>query len=445
MERSIWTKTCALPEFMPLRGEKKVDVLVIGGGIAGILTACFLQQRGISCALVEKGRICSGITANTTAKITVQHGLIYHQILNDSGLKAAKQYYIANQKALLQYESLSKRIPCDFERQSSYIYTKTEAKLLEAELYALEQIGCPSEYTAAHELPFKNMGAVKVPNQAQFHPLKLLSALTKELNIYEQTQVISVTGNYALTTHGGIIAKKIVFATHFPMLNRYGCYFLKLYQHRSYIAALLPKKENAPKLCGMFADNSLTGFSFRQYGDYLLISGGGHRTGKRGGGIESLSGFIKKHYPDTETVCTWGAQDCMSLDGIPYIGQYSKLTPDYYVLTGFGKWGMTTAMAGAMLIADLICTGKSEYAAVFNPSRRILKPQLAVNAMESAENLLFPSRRRCTHLGCALKWNAAEHSWDCACHGSRFSADGKVLDNPANRDRNVPYKSRIIR
>ena len=123
----------------------------------------------------------------------------------------------------------------------------------------------------------------------------------------------------------------------------------------------------------------------------------------------------------------------MSLDEIPYIGNYSKNTPDLYVATGFNKWGMTSAMVSAMILSDMIPGKKNDYAEVFNPSRSILKPQLFINGFESAINLLTPTTRRCPHLGCALKWNKAEHSWDCPCHGSRFSEDGKVLDNPANK------------
>ena len=131
-------------------------------------------------------------------------------------------------------------------------------------------------------------------------------------------------------------------------------------------------------------------------------------------------------------VCHWAAQDCMSLDHIPYIGQYSARTGELFTATGFNKWGMTGSMVAAQLLCDLVQGKKNEFADIFSPSRCICKPQLLVNGFETVTNLLSFTGKRCPHLGCALKWNPAEHSWDCACHGSRFDEQGHVLDNPAN-------------
>ena len=236
--------------------------------------------------------------------------------------------------------------------------------------------------------------------------------------------------NTAVTDYGKIHAKNIVTATHFPFINKHGAYFLKLYQHRSYVIAL----ENAQNIDGMFVDENRKGMSFRNSGSLLLLGGGGHRTGKRGENWSGLRAFTNNVYPNSVEKFSWSAQDCMSLDDIPYIGQYSDSTNNFYVETGFNKWGMTSAMVSAMLICDMILGKKNEYADVFNPSRSIFKPQLAINSLESIKNLLTISKPRCPHLGCALKWNNAEHSWDCACHGSRFDKTGKVLDNPANGD-----------
>ena len=191
--------------------------------------------------------------------------------------------------------------------------------------------------------------------------------------------------------------------------------------------------KNAQNVSGMYVDGKKTGLSFRNYGNFLLLGGGSHRTGKQGGNWAELREFAKNNYPDAKEVTSWAAQDCMSLDEIPYIGNYSKNTPDLYVATGFNKWGMTSSMVSAMILSDMIQGKKNDYAEVFNPSRSILKPQLFINGFESAINLLTPTTKRCPHLGCALKWNKAEHSWDCPCHGSRFTEDGKVLDNPTNK------------
>ena len=208
---------------------------------------------------------------------------------------------------------------------------------------------------------------------------------------------------------------------------------MKLYQHRSYVLAL----KNAKIPQGMYVDEKGTGLSFRGYGEYLLLGGGGHRTGKGGGAWQELRAFAGKTYPQAREVAHWAAQDCMSLDGIPYIGKYSQNTVDCYVATGFNKWGMSSAMTAAMLLADMVTGKKNPYAQVFDPSRSMLHAQLLVNGVETLANFLIPSKRRCPHLGCVLKWNKAEHSWDCPCHGSRFAEDGRLLDNPANGG--LPY------
>ena len=171
--------------------------------------------------------------------------------------------------------------------------------------------------------------------------------------------------------------------------------------------------------------------SFRNYGKYLILGGGSHRTGKKGGSWNEIRDAAARFYPESNEKFHWAAQDCMSLDSIPYIGHYSKRMNDLYVATGFNKWGITSSMVSAMLLSDMVVGKKPDWAEVFNPSRSIITPQLAVNAFEATVNLLTPSTKRCPHLGCALKWNKAERSWDCPCHGSRFSSDGILLENPS--------------
>lgn len=274
------------------------------------------------------------------------------------------------------------------------------------------------------------MGGIRFPHQAQFHPLKFLNGIVGDLTIYENTPVLSVTKSRAVTQHGTIHANAVIVATHFPFLNRHGSYFLKLYQQRSYVLAL----KNVPIPEGMYLDAQENGLSLRSWGNILLLGGGGHRTGKPGGGWAELEAFVQAHYPDGKIVSRWATQDCMSLDGLPYIGRYSASTPNLYVATGFNKWGMTTSMAAAKILADLICGRENAYAALFSPSRSILHRQLGINAVEATVNLLTPTRKRCPHLGCALKWNPRERSWDCPCHGSRFTEDGRLLDNPSTGD-----------
>ena len=184
----------------------------------------------------------------------------------------------------------------------------------------------------------------------------------------------------------------------------------------------------------MYVDESDKGLSFRGSGDLLLLGGGGHRTGKSGGCWQELEAFAKKHYPKAEIVAKWATQDCMTLDRVPYVGGYSRATPNLFTATGFNKWGMTNAMVSANILCDLVQGKPNPYASVFSPSRSVLKPQLAINAFEAVLGLVTVSLPRCPHMGCALKYNSAEHSWDCSCHGSRFTDKGELIDNPATDD-----------
>ena len=427
---SLWEQTWEKPNFPAQDGDLSTDVLIIGGGMAGILCAYRLHCAGVPYVLAEAETICGGITKNTTAKLTSQHGLIYDKLISRFGIQRAKQYLAANQAALQAYRTLCRDMDCGFEEKAAYVYALDDRRKLQREVNALEKLGVPAEFTDELPLPFPVAGAVKFPNQAQFHPLKFVSGLAKGLRVYEHTRVRELIGTTAVTNHGRIRAEKILVTTHFPFLNKHGSYFLKLYQHRSYVIAL----QGAPDVDGMYVDASRTGLSFRNCQNLLLLGGGGHRTGKKGGGWRELRDFARRHYPQAEEQYRWAAQDCMSLDGVPYIGPYSASTPDLYVAAGFNKWGMTSSMVSAMLLSDLVQGKNSPYGEVFSPSRSILRPQLAVNGFEAVASLLTPTARRCPHLGCALKWNPVEHTWDCPCHGSRFTEDGKRLDGPATGD-----------
>ena len=430
---SVWEKTASKPRFDALNRNKNVDVLIIGGGIAGILCTYKLKNAGVDCMLVEATEICDGITKNTTAKITLGHGLIYDKMIKRFGEDKARLYVDAQNKAIKEYTKLCENIDCDFETRDNYVYSLNDRKKIEKEVAALNRIGVKAEFSDAKELPFSVAGAVRVKNQAQFHPLKFLYTIAKDLPIYENTKVTELMPHKAKTNRGEIAFKKLIIATHFPMLNKHGLYSLKLYQHRSYVIAL----RGAQNVGGMYVDESDTGLSFRNYGDILLLGGGGHRTGKKGGCWQELEDFARKHYKNTEIVGKWATQDCITLDDVPYIGQYAKSTPDVFVATGFNKWGITNAMVAADLLCDLVRGKSNPYANPFDPSRTILHPQLAVNAFESTVGILTPTAPRCPHLGCALKYNRAEHTWDCPCHGSRFTEQGELIDNPATDDKKM--------
>jgi glycine/D-amino acid oxidase-like deaminating enzyme len=428
--KSIWQTTSDLPEFASLKKDIKTNVLIIGGGMSGILCAYMLKEAGVDYTLVEADKICSGITKNTTAKITSQHGLIYDKLIRKMGIEKAGLYLSANEAALNKYRQLCRNINCDFETKDNFVYSLDDKDKIEKELIALKKIGFSPKLVDNLSLPFAIAGAVTFQDQAQFNPLKFVSNIVKDLNIFEHTTVRQLIGTTAVTDQGKIKAENIIVATHFPFLNKHGSYYIKMYQHRSYVIGL----ENASDVNGMYVDESEKGFSFRNYENLLLIGGGGHRTGKKGGGWQEIEDFAKKYYPESKIKYHWATQDCMTLDRVPYIGRYSAGTKDLYVATGFNKWGMTSSMVAAMILSDIVQGKENPYTEVFSPSRSVLCPQLAANAFEAVVNLITPTLKRCPHMGCALKWNNQEHSWDCPCHGSRFTESGKLIDNPATGD-----------
>lgn len=430
---SIWQKSAKKPVFSTHKGDAKTDVLIIGGGMAGLLCAYMLADAGVDYMLVEASEICSGVTKNTTAKLTFQHGLIYDKLIKSFGAERAQKYLWANRAALAKYRELCRDIDCDFEEKSSFVYSMTDRRKIEREVAALRRLGCPAEFMQETVLPFRVAGAVRVDDQAQFDPLKFAYAISEGLNIYENTKVRALMPKCAITNRGKIRANKIIVATHFPILNKHGGYFLKMYQSRSYVISL----KNAQDVGGMYIDETEKGLSFRNFSGQLLLGGGAHRTGKKGGGWRELETTAKRLYPEAKITARWATQDCMTLDGAPYIGRYSKSADGLYVATGFNKWGMTSSMAAAQILTDMMLGRQNDYADAFAPDRSIWHPQLFINAAESTIGLLTPTAPRCPHLGCALKYNKQEHSWDCPCHGSRFEKNGRLLDGPATDDKKM--------
>lgn len=428
---SLWHDTANLPRFPALSRDTSCDVLVIGGGMAGLLTLHELCRRGVDCLLVEAERIGSGTTGGTTAVLSAQHDTLYADLIRSFGRDQAKAVLYANLSAVEQYRALCARIPCDFSEAPSCLYTLSSPARLEREVSAVQSLGFPARFTQQTELPLPVRGAVFFPGMAQFHPLRFLAGLVPGLPICENTRALRIEPGAVHTNRGVIRARRVIVCTHFPILNRRGLYFMKQYQMRSFVLAL----KNVPALHGTYAGTERGGLYFRSYGDLLLVGGGDHRTGKSGGGFDCVEAFVRRTWPQARVAYRWAAQDCMSLDGVPYIGPYSPHTPGLFVATGFNEWGMTTSMVASRLLADAVTGQPNPYARAFAPQRSLVHPQLLGNLFETTLGLLWPTSRRCTHLGCALHWNPQEHTWDCSCHGSRYAPDGKLLDNPALHDR----------
>lgn len=427
--KSLWQESADIRHYNTLKGDQKTDVLIIGGGICGLLTAYMLKQKGIDYILLEAGEIANSNTAHTTAKITSQHGLIFAEMSKRFGNEKTRLYIEANQKAIDKFEALSQKMNCDFEKRSSFVYSLSNREKLEKEIVSLENVGFDAEFVSDLPLPLETVGAVEFKNQAQFNPIMFLSGISKDLNIYEHSRVLKIDGNTAVCENGKVQADSIIVTTHFPFVDKYGLYFLKMYQSRSYVLAL----ENAPDFKGMYVDECDKGLSFRNYNGVLLLGGYGHRTGKGECGFNRLRAFANEKFPKAKEICYWAAQDCKTLDDIPYIGRYSALTNNLFVATGFNKWGITSSMVAAEMLCDIISGKKSPYENVFSPSRTILRKQVLINSVEAVSGIVGFSKRRCTHLGCKLRWNKYEKTWDCSCHGSRFDNSGNIIDGPANR------------
>lgn len=428
--------------------ESHWDVVVVGAGMTGILTAYYLKKQGKRVLVVEAKTIASGQTERTTAKITSQHGLKYARLIQTAGEEKAKLYAMANEQAIAQYARLikDKKIDCQFERTDAYLYSTNLLYVLKEEVKAAERLGIHAEFVAETELPFEVKGAVRFEDQAQFSPLEFVKKLAEELDILEHTMVTEIKDNWVITNRGILTADDIVVAAHYPIRNVPGFYFLRQHQERSYVLAL----KGAKPIKNMYYGIDEDGLSFRQAGEYLLLGGSGHRTGHAygrkggskkvcGGAYEHLEKAAQQFFPEAKVITRWSAQDCMPHDGIPFIGKYSVFTPHLYVATGFQKWGMTTSMAAARLLCDEICEKENPYRGLFSPQRLLIRAGSADFIKDvgiSAANLtkgLF-SKKRCSHMGCALSWNPDTQSWDCPCHGSRYDKEGQLLDNPAKTD-----------
>lgn len=446
---SLWHLDLEPPAFPALEGDREVDCAVIGGGLCGILTAWYLTRRGVDTLVLEADRVGSGQTGRTTAKITAQHGPIYRRLIRQFGRERASEYAHANLRAVDHYRTLmeEEHISCHFTPCSTYLYTRRDPAVLRAETEAAAWLDLPVRFTTDTELPFPVAGASVMEGQARFHPLEFLYALAKKLPIREHTPVLRAEEDALVTTRGRVKAKYVVFACHFPFPNFPGFYFLRLHQDRSYVLAL----RGAGELEHCYLDVDPNGLSLRSQGDVLLLGGGGHRTGQGDGdSYAALRRAARRLYPSGQPLCRWSAQDCMSLDGVPYIGAFSPSRPNWYVATGFGKWGMTGSMVAARIIAGDVTGNPDPDRAVFSPRR--CKPiasakefggNVAVTAAGLSKSILPRKRRegvpypvppRCPHLGCQLRWNREEKTWECPCHGSRFDREGRLLDGPAQRD-----------
>ena len=471
---SLWRRDTTAPAGQSLKGDLNVDAAVIGGGMAGVLTARALAEEGLHTVVLEARTLGSGQTGNTTAKITAQHGLLYARLIRQLGESRARLYARANQGAVEEYRRLARSgIRCDFMDCPAYLYSRSRALPLIREDGACRTLGLDTAFTLTTALPFSVKGAVRMGGQAMLHPLKFLYGAAQGLEVYERTPVLAAEEDRLTTPHGRVTARYVVFACHYPFVNFPGLYFARMHQERSYVAAV----SGAPRLDGIYYGVDPGGLSFRNAGYYLLVGGGGHPTGQ---GAEhkpyqTLEHQAKALWPDAVPAARWSAQDCVTLDGLPYIGVFSPARPRWYVATGFQKWGMTASMVAADLISAQIAGREHPLTPVLSPRRfswtaaRSLamesgraakgllrswlgRPHMSLDQLPDGQGAVVTWRGkkvaayrepngqlhltspRCAHLGCQLNWNPEERTWDCPCHGSRFDWDGNLMDGPAQTD-----------
>lgn len=488
---SYWMETANQPEeYTALSGNERCDVAVIGAGITGITTAVLLAKTGAKVVVLDADRAGTGTTGYTTAKITVQHALKYQELTKDRGLA----YFAVNQAGLSQIDSLIKEhhIDCDFEKLPSFVYTcnEDEIKYIEKEKQAYDTLGIKGYISSDIGLPFDVQRAIAIEDQAQFHPLKYLFALLDVFNkhggkLYEFTKVMGLQqGNPCVVQceRGDLKADSVVIATNYPVIDFPGLFFMKLHRERSYI---ISTDASNIEVTGIYINAGRPVNSIRTYrgdGDNQLMLGGyGHKTGQEDddkNAYNSLTRLLKEKFDRANPIpgYGWSAQDCVTLDGLPYIGKISKRAHNVYVATGYAKWGMTNAAAAAMMITDSIAgtsTIDSDLIKPFSPCRftpcasakdffvqtgHVIKEYTVGNASvpvgtyddvapgkgailringktqavyKDHNGITRAFKARCTHLSCPLEYNESENTFDCSCHGSRFAVNGSVLEGPA--------------
>ncbi len=511
MDQSYWISSWIEKKknYPKLQKEIQTEVAIIGGGLTGLTTAYYLSKAGKQVVVLEKDKICNHTSGNTTAKITSQHGLFYNYLLQSVGRKEAKQYLEANEQAIKNIAKIieEENIACDFEWQDAYVFTQKPAEVekIKKEVEALKYLGFHAEFMEQIPLPIqektkqikeneiniqkKVLGAIRFEKQAQFNPCLYAQGLAdkiqeKENQIYENSKVLDVKkqedGYEVILEEGKVKAKIVVLSSHYPIINAPGFYFMKMYQETSYLIAVETKE---PLWEGMYITSEQPTISLRTVKNgekrLLLVGGMEHKTGAKidlKNSYQQLEQVAKQLYPDSKVLYRWNTEDCISLDKIPYIGEFSNLWPNVYVATGYKKWGMTSSNVAATILTDKILGRKNLNEEVFQSTR--LKPiknykelgnmvkevsySVLFNKLENIQEKIKDVKQKegkiievegkkvgvyrnekgeiyavkpyCTHLGCELSWNNLDNTWDCPCHGSRFTYEGKAIYAPAIKD-----------
>ena len=447
--KSIWNNQEKL-KFSDLSENIETDVCIIGGGITGISTAYNLIQSKKNVVVLEKNCISSHTTGGSTGKITSQHGLIYKYLYESNGKEYVRKYFEANEEAIKNIEEIIQKenIECDFEKRDSYVFTEQGIKMdnIKQEVEYAKKIGINAKLITEIDLPINIVGGIKFENQAQFNPVKYVlglvnSIISKGGKIFENSKVIDIeekNDRYIVSTNKGTVsAKYVILATRYPIMNFPGYYFLKMYQSTYY--AMVFDTNTQLDTTGFYINAEQPTISLRtikyKNKNMLLIVGCDYKTGSKiaGNPFKYLENKVMSMYPNSKKIIEWTAEDCISLDKIPYIGNFSNVMKNMYVATGFNKWGITTSNISAEIISDQILGIKNKYEDIFKSSRLnpIKNKEEMMNMIKESGNGIVLKKIKdtpnptCSHLGCTLSWNAIEETWDCPCHGSRFTKERK--------------------
>jgi glycine/D-amino acid oxidase-like deaminating enzyme/nitrite reductase/ring-hydroxylating ferredoxin subunit len=490
---SWWMASTSESKFSRFDGGR-TSVAVLGGGIAGLTTAYLLAREGRSVTLIEARRIAAGVSGYTTAKVSVQHNLVYADLTKRHGAEKARAYAESQSTALrwIRDTVTAEGIECELEERPSLVYTETDRDVdqVSAEVDAARAAGLDMRLVETASLPWSIRAGAELPGQLQFHPRKYLLALAAGIveaggSIAEQTRALDVVdgddGPVVVTDTGELACEEVVVATHYPFLDR-GLLFARLAPYRDVVVAAAIERDSDPGIIAISTGSETGGTHSMRTAPYkdgqrlLIVTGGQYKTGTTED-VESayaeLAAWTQERFPDSEIVYLWSTQDTASVDRLPMIGQLPHSNEHIWVATGFSAWGMTSGTLSGLILSDLVQGRRNAFVGLYDPRRSsprastsklvkenvgvarelvggLLRPDLSgmdelapgdagvfltrqgrTAAYRDASGTLHAVSARCTHLGCTVRWNNAENSWDCPCHGSRFDHTGKVLHGPA--------------
>lgn len=453
MFNSLWLQTAYTRDTYPqLEEDVSCDVCIIGGGLSGIANAYFLAKEGKDVILLEKDSILSGATGNSTGKLTVQHDVVYTDLIKQLGLENAKIYYEANQEAVLFGRSIAEWDELRLADSILFSQTKYGTERLEDEMKAYKEIGINGELGWNTELPLKVEKTLTIRDETQIHPVRFGQHLAKlaqkaGARIYEKSDVelMDLKKRLLYTASSNEIQfNELILCTHYPIEALRGLQIMKLIVSRSYIVSALANMPLTGQYISVDDPKRSIRTAFIDGKTHFLLSGEGHQAGMEKETqihYEKLTTELKNIYQLDSVQYSWSAQDPSTPDLVPYAGAISPSMPYVYMNTGFRKWGLSNSIASARIISDKILGRPNKAEALYAPDRtgfssfllQALRNTGLVLKEFTGGHITRTDSPICTHMGCRTRWNEGDQTWDCPCHGSRFRKDGSVLEGPATK------------